>query len=112
VLASVHRMRRSGDFVSTVRGGGRHGSPLVVAYAAAHPGDERVVGLVVSKMVGNSVVRHRVTRRLRAIMAGHLPAVPRGTGVVVRALPGAASADYQRLLADVTRCVDKAIRKA
>jgi len=54
------------------------------------------VGFVVSKAVGNSVIRHRVTRRLRHLMADRLGQLRSGSDVVVRALPragGASSAD-------------------
>lgn len=52
------------------------------------------VGFVVSKTVGNAVVRNRVKRRLRHLVAAALtsaPDVPAGTAIVIRALPGAAS---------------------
>ncbi|MDR2378740.1 MAG: ribonuclease P protein component [Bifidobacteriaceae bacterium] len=67
-------------------------------------------GLVVSKAVGNSVVRHRVARRLRAILAGQLPRLAEPKRVVVRALPAAASADYGELERAVGRCLRKATR--
>lgn len=50
------------------------------------------VGFVVSKAVGNSVVRHRVVRRLRALVAERLDGVPTGWDLVVRAQPAAATA--------------------
>lgn len=49
------------------------------------------VGFVVSKTVGNAVVRNRVKRRLRHLAAGRLPGSPMTALVVVRALPAAAS---------------------
>lgn len=52
------------------------------------------VGFVVSKAVGNAVVRNRVKRRLRHLVAAALtsaPDVPAGTAIVIRALPGAVS---------------------
>lgn len=49
-------------------------------------------GLIVSKAVGNAVVRHRVARRLRHICASVAVDLPDGADVVLRALPGAAEA--------------------
>jgi ribonuclease P protein component len=49
-------------------------------------------GLIVSKAVGTAVVRHRVARRLRHLCAGVLDDVPEAADIVIRALPGAASA--------------------
>lgn len=59
------------------------------------------VGFVVSKAVGNSVVRHRVTRRLRHLMADRLGTLPAGCTLVVRALPASAEASSGELGADL-----------
>jgi ribonuclease P protein component len=60
-----------------------------------------VVGLVVGKSVGGSVVRHRVSRRLRAQLSARLDRLPAGSGTVVRALPAAADATSAELAADL-----------
>ncbi|BBG05624.1 hypothetical protein PSA01_29040 [Pseudonocardia saturnea] len=65
-------------------------------------------GFVVSKAVGNSVVRHRVTRRLRHLVADRLGTLPAGTALVVRALPPAGTATSAELGADL----DSALRSA
>ena len=49
------------------------------------------VGLIVGKIVGNSVERHRAARRIRAVMASELTVLDPGSLVVVRALSGAAT---------------------
>jgi ribonuclease P protein component len=88
-------MRRSTDFTAVVRGGVRvRGGAVVVHHRASlnDPSAAPQVGLVVGKAVGNSVVRHRVSRRLRAQLAGRLDRLPSGSGTVVRALPEAAGA--------------------
>jgi ribonuclease P protein component len=54
-------------------------------------------GLIVSRKVGGSVVRHRVSRRLRAQLACRLDKLPAGARVVVRALPSAADASSAAL---------------
>jgi ribonuclease P protein component len=65
------------------------------------------IGFVVSKAVGNSVVRHRVTRRLRHLFRDRLGTVPSGCTLVVRALPLAASAAS----ADLGGDIDAALRR-
>lgn len=64
-------------------------------------------GFVVSKAVGNSVVRHRVTRRLRHLVSARLGTLPPGSALVVRALPPSASASSAELGADL----DAALRR-
>jgi ribonuclease P protein component len=65
------------------------------------------VGFVVSKAVGNSVVRHRVTRRLRHLMADRLGTLPVDCALVIRALPASAAASSSELGVDL----DKALRR-
>ncbi|GAB3438182.1 ribonuclease P protein component [Actinophytocola sediminis] len=65
------------------------------------------VGFVVSKAVGNSVVRHRVTRRLRHLFRDRLGTLPLGCTLVVRALPPAAEAASAELGGDI----DSALRR-
>jgi ribonuclease P protein component len=65
------------------------------------------VGFVVSKAVGNSVVRHRVSRRLRHLMRDRLGTLPTGCSLVVRALPAAAAASSAELGIDL----DAALRR-
>jgi ribonuclease P protein component len=70
------------------------------------------VGLVVSKAVGNAVVRNRTKRRLRAIAATRLSGIPDGYDVVVRANPAAAKATYAELDDALTRQLAKVCRVA
>jgi ribonuclease P protein component len=91
-------MRRSTDFGSVVRRGSRaRGSALVVHQRLGIGTEDVLVGFVVNKAVGGSVVRHRVTRRLRAQVAQRLAVLPAGSATVVRALPEAAEATSAQL---------------
>lgn len=75
-------------------------------------------GFIVSKSVGNAVVRHRTTRRLRHIVAELMESpqmvVPDGLSVdfAVRALSEAAVADHETLRADVESSLRRSLRKA
>jgi ribonuclease P protein component len=105
VLPSPNRLRRSDDFRRAVRSGRRAGRRAVVVHmllqADARTAEPARVGFVVSKAVGNAVLRNRVHRRLRAVMAAQLPSLPPGSLTVVRALPPSASSSYDELVADV-----------
>ena len=69
----------------------------------ARAGQPPRVGFVVSKAVGNAVVRNRTKRVLRHVMATRIDRMPAGTDLVVRANPPAAGAASRDLCADVDR---------
>jgi ribonuclease P protein component len=105
VLAKIHRMRRAEDFRRAVRRGRRvSGRTLVVHAISAQPDQPARVGFVVNKAVGNSVLRHRVQRRLRAAVRPHLPRLG-SRMLVIRALPAAATVGYADLRSDLERCL-------
>ena len=58
-------------------------------------------GFVVSKAVGNAVVRNKVRRRLRHLVRPLLGELPGGSSLVVRALPAAAEASFTTLGSDL-----------
>ncbi|MFC4603823.1 ribonuclease P protein component [Rhodococcus kronopolitis] len=114
MLPEPHRLRRRSDFASAVRRGQRAARRDVVVHALTGIQAEALVrdpgprfGLVVSKAVGPAVIRHRVARRLRHICVGLVREVPEGTHVVIRALPGAATATSE----DLDRQLRSGLRK-
>lgn len=107
-------MRRSDDFTSVVRAGARTRRGSVVVHLRPElygDGVPAQVGLIVGRTVGGSVVRHRVARRLRGQLADRLSELPDGSGVVVRALPEAASATSARLGADLDAALNRLLNR-
>lgn len=124
MLPRRHRLTRPADYRAVLRAGQgrprrRAGTDLLVVHAAlpgtGQPADQVSpsptrpprVGFVVSRAVGNSVVRHRVVRRLRALVAERLDRLPHGADLVVRAQPPAATASS----ADLATALDRALRR-
>jgi ribonuclease P protein component len=66
-------------------------------------------GFVVGRAVGNSVVRHRVTRRLRSFVRDELHRLPATADLVVRARPEAADATSAQLRSDLARGLDRVL---
>lgn len=69
------------------------------------------VGFVVSKAVGNAVVRNRTKRRLRAAVATELAGIPAGVDVVVRAQPAAGQATFEELSESLKPLLHKVVRR-
>ena len=70
-----------------------------------------LIGLVVSKAVGNAVVRNKVRRRLRSVLRGYLPTLPGGSLLVVRAHPQAAAARQADLAAELDLVMGTLMRR-
>ena len=104
----MNRINRASDFRATVRTGRKVTSAHTVVYVVGTRDDSPTrFGFIVSKAVGNSVVRHFVTRRLRAIGHELLPAHSSGVDVIVRALPGSDEIDWALLYTEVAAGVSK-----
>ncbi|MGW9114710.1 ribonuclease P protein component [Microbacterium sp. NPDC055683] len=106
MLARKHRLTLGLDYRMVVRRGSRCAGASTVTHVV-HTGEQRDprFGFIVSKAVGNAVTRNTVRRRLKAVCASALPDVRTGADVVIRAMPSAATASYQELRSEVTRCL-------
>jgi len=66
-LPREERMRRRIEYLRCYREGRRRHGDLMILYAADNELEHPRLGITVSRKVGNSVVRHRVKRRIREI---------------------------------------------
>ncbi len=103
MLPAAARMRRSAEFKLAREQGRKAGKPLLSAQYLARDEDAGPahVGLVVSRAVGNAVVRNRVRRRLRHLARGYLESLPGGSLLVLHARPRAATASQADLAAEL-----------
>ena len=87
-----------------MRRGRRVTSPhLVLHYITRSECSTPRAGFVVGKVVGNSVVRHRVIRQLRHIVRDVVQEFAPGTEIVVRGLAGADAADLRAELTELLK---------
>jgi ribonuclease P protein component len=106
VLAKANRIVHGGDFRRIVRTGRRAGGPLAVVHRAQPEAAVARFGFIVSKQVGNAVVRNRVKRRLSEIVREQLPHID-ATDIVIRALPAAGKADFATLKAGIVPLLEQ-----
>lgn len=123
MLPKEHRLTSSRDHRDTMRQGSRAGGAGVMVavrigpHRSAAGTDPWRCGLVVSKAVGNAVVRHRVQRRLRHIifdlMRDDALAAPEGgqLDMVIRAFPEIVDLDHKELSSAVHSAAQRALRK-
>ena len=107
MLPPDNRLTDGASFRQSVRVGRRSGSRTLVVHLAVpdREGDDPLVGFVVSKAVGNAVVRNRVKRRLRHLAREYVSTLPGSAVLVVRALPASATASSGELSTDLARCL-------
>jgi ribonuclease P protein component len=94
VLPAKNRLRTSKDFALTTKTGVRATSLSLVVYLKTNSTNETntnnsnapLVGLIVNKSVGGSVVRHRVSRQLRHLASTYISNIPAGSRLVIRVL--------------------------
>lgn len=100
MLAKANRVVRGADFRRIVRSGRRAGSEMAVVHRANPEAAVARFGFVVSKRVGNAVIRNRVKRRLSEIVRAELNTIETAD-IVIRAHPAAATADFATLKAGI-----------
>ena len=86
MLPKTNRLRAGSDFNRITKAGVRVSSENIVIYASLGEQDQPRVGFIVNRLVGGSVSRHLVTRKLRHNFATHIPSLPKQSMLVVRVL--------------------------
>ena len=87
-------LKKNADFQEVYRKGKSAANRLLVLYISERDDRSSRIGISVSKKVGNSVVRHRVVRKVREIFRLHWEDVRKGQDIVVVARPSANASDY------------------
>mgnify|MGYP006268784983 CR=1 FL=1 len=96
MLSAALRLGSSAQITQTLKSGRRYSSEYLVIHVNPIDGLS-AFAFAVSKKVGNSVIRHRLTRQLRHIVHDNLAVLPPNIHVVVRALPHAHEASFAQL---------------
>ncbi|MES2093379.1 MAG: ribonuclease P protein component [Actinomycetota bacterium] len=113
MLATANRLVRADDYRRLVRRGQRSATPHTLVYRAEGDGSRPPrFGFIVPKSVGKAVSRNLVRRRLKALTYALMPALPAGTEIVIRALPGAAQAGWDTLRSEVSGVLVGGVRLA
>ena len=97
VMNFSESLKKNQDFQSVYRNGKSYANRLLVMYVLENNLDKNRLGISVSKKVGNSVVRHHVTRLVRESYRLQENIFNSGLDIVVVARANAASASFREI---------------
>lgn len=87
-------LKKYGDFQRVYKKGKSYANKYLIMYVLKQDTQENRIGISVSKKVGNSVVRHRLTRLIRESYRLNETRFVRGLDIVVIARPGAKERNF------------------
>ena len=90
-------LKKNKDFQNVYRNGKSYADKYMVMYVLENGLESNRIGISVSKKVGNSVVRHHLTRLLRESYRLHEEMFHSGWDIVVIARAGAKNASYHEI---------------
>ena len=90
-------LKKNHQFQFVYKNGRSYANKYLVMYIKENGTDRNRIGISVSKKVGNSIVRHRVTRLIRESYRLHEAIFNSGLDIVIVARPGAASVGFNEI---------------
>lgn len=96
-MKSSESLKKNHQFQFVYKYGRSYANKYLVMYVKENGADRNRIGISVSKKVGNSVVRHRVTRLVRESYRLHEAVFNSGLDIVIVARAGAASVGYEEI---------------
>lgn len=103
MLAKTARLTESGDFARATKSGLRYSSANFVGYLYINTTSTEPAraGLIISKSVGGSVIRHRLARKIRHCLHDNYAQLPLGSLLVIRGLNKSSTANCQVEISEV-----------
>ena len=96
-MKNIDSLKKTPEFARVYDGRRSRADRLLVMYALPNGTDRFRVGFSVSRKVGNSVIRRRITRILREIVRLNRPDLTGGWDIVVVARAAAKGTGYKEL---------------
>lgn len=90
-------IKKNNDFQIVYKHGKSCANRYLVMYVYRTESENSRIGISVSKKVGNSVVRHHVTRLVRESFRLHKEQIEKGLDIVVVARAAAREAEFQKI---------------
>ena len=97
MVSKFQSLKKNREFQAVYRGGSSKANRLFVMIIRKNRIGVNRVGISVSKKVGNSVVRHHITRLLREIFRLHWEEIESGYDIVIVARAAARESGYRSM---------------
>jgi ribonuclease P protein component len=105
-MRNLISLKNSRQFSAVYRDGKSKANKYLVMYVLPNDQKETRIGISVSKKVGNSIVRHRLTRLIREAYRLHKEELISGLDIVVIARVSAKDKSYQQIESAFLHLVD------
>ncbi len=96
-MVFTESLRKNRDFQIVYKKGRSFANSILIMYVLENGQDLNLLGISVSKKVGNSVVRHRTKRLIKECYRLREDMLNSGFNIVVVARPFAAKADHDKI---------------
>ena len=96
-MKKFNSIKKNSDFQKVYRTGRSFANKLLVMYVIKTEREDTRIGISVSKKVGNSVVRHHITRLVRESYRLNKDRVKTGLDIVVVARAAAKESDFKKI---------------
>ena len=96
-MKHFNSIKKNSDFQKVYRTGRSFANRLLIMYVMKAEREDTRIGISVSKKVGNSVVRHHVTRLVRESYRLNKNKVKTGLDIVVVARAAAKESDFKKI---------------
>lgn len=96
-MRNINSLKNTSEFREVYEKGRSSANRLLVMYVMKNGTEEKRLGISVSKKVGNSIVRHRITRIIRECFVKAGPDLPEGVTIVIVARNQAAGKNFSDL---------------
>ena len=112
-MKRFNSLKKNQDFQTVYRGGKSYANKYLVMYVMKNGTEKNRIGISVSKKVGNSVVRHHLTRLIREIYRLNEHHFKKGLDIIFIVRVNAKKIDYHTLekalmhVADIHRVLEK-----
>lgn len=93
----INSLKKNRDFLKVYHQGKSYANKYLVMYVLNNDLEENRFGITVSKKVGNSVIRHRVTRLIRESIRLNLEEFEKGFDIVLIARNTAKGQNYNKV---------------